>query len=439
MSNNLPATQNVPPSETKGEVDAITRSAMEHAAHQIFTFNKILHCTPGLTIAVVNRGKTVGLAAGYRDASRSMSMDDKGNYLRLRDPMAMCGFTVPITSYAALLLHDDKKIDLDVPLRSIVKKLDVAPDITLRTLLCSHTTLRDKQVLKLLGYSSAYSNRKQYEHVYPHIEAKLPNRTLLREFFYSNTKNLRISKIEAGKVKSPSYFGVALACSIIEKMLNKPYETLVTEKVFKDKETNAVTCGYGTPEVKQPKTSHLFYQTSGTAKAHWGEKVVVDTHVPLPNVLLPAIGLYGTIEDAGIIMRKVWPRIGAEATSSAPTTGIKFSTVEGHYGVHVLRKKNLLMCYHPVILPVFPLPASASFIYSIDLNMGCAVIATSGTVRASFLSRLGVKSGIRVFQNYVLKHGDDETPAKDEESPLRPKDLGMATNFIQKKTTPTRF
>lgn len=81
------------------------RSALQQAAQASMVFSRYVRGNPGLQGAIFHRGKPFCFAVGYRDAVRGVNADDKGNHLRLKDPMCYHSLTMPVVGLAAWRLH----------------------------------------------------------------------------------------------------------------------------------------------------------------------------------------------------------------------------------------------------------------------------------------------------------------------------------------------
>eukprot|EP00760_Papus_ankaliazontas_P034594 PhM_4_TR7273/c0_g1_i1/m.90757 len=447
-SANLPSTVTMPGREMprednmgKKSVDPHTRSAMEYAIRVGLSFAKFTHATPGFFLSVVNKGDSVTSSCGYRDGARGLDLEDKGNYLRLKDPLSLSNVTQVVTSYLAMLLHDEKKLDLDAPITKYAAGLAATSDCTLRTLLSNRSGIRDWRVLHSYGCGSSARFLKRSCDAHPivmkTVQERTPNSEALLQFFADN----KIAMREMGKTKlRPSVFGVAVAAAIIEHATSRPIGALMKDKIFDP--AGAETVDFGEPTPKEQRNAHLFYQTKGSAKPHWRINVVADTiSMPLASVLQPALGLYGTSDDISTILHKAWNKIADEAFATAPPEGITWFHAESFMGTVVLRGQHSVVNYAP-LAPTIPYPHMASAVYNRDYDIGAFCSTNCANLRSAGLTRLSTKGGIKVFNEFLnaaLKAEKAGRDLEEEQSPLNPKDKGMLLNFIGRKTSPHRF
>lgn len=79
-------------------------------------FSQWLHATPGFQQGLLYKDKTFCLASGYRDGGRARSVEDKGNVMRLRDPLVYGSLSLPITVAYLCHLHGQETFDLNRPI-----------------------------------------------------------------------------------------------------------------------------------------------------------------------------------------------------------------------------------------------------------------------------------------------------------------------------------
>lgn len=91
----------------EGKMPPVIRSVLELTHSFMSSQSQKLRMCPGYQGGLFYRGKPYCFACGYRDGTRGLDMDDKGNHLRLKDPCVVGSLSIPITAMLVGQLHDE--------------------------------------------------------------------------------------------------------------------------------------------------------------------------------------------------------------------------------------------------------------------------------------------------------------------------------------------
>ena len=153
----------LPTEDDKNKMPPIIRSVLE-LSHSLLTAQSLrMKMCPGYQGGLFYQGRPFCFACGYRDGTRGLNMDDKGNHMRLKDACVFNALTVPITAMLACQLHDEGKLSLTTPIIDVLPDLvdglegpavDQYKALTPLSILSFTATLDEAAVLKTTGVAS---------------------------------------------------------------------------------------------------------------------------------------------------------------------------------------------------------------------------------------------------------------------------------------------
>ena len=368
----------------------VVRSVLQLGAQMSMVFAKYVHGAPGMQGGIFVQGRPYCFAVGFRDAKGSQDIHDKSNHLRLRDPLGVHRLTMPVTAFLAWLLHNEKVVDLQQPITSVLSDLPSAFAVfTFRDILQLRAGLNDSAIYRHLEIGAPAAD---YWNVRP--QTPLPQSVAtnvwkpLNQRFGSDPVQARKNFCEwlkealprlpvprrlAAHAPAPSHFAFALLCSALEKAAKKPFEELMSEKVFVP--LQAPSIGFGAPALVN--RSQLFYQMGGLAPGHSSFHTPVaigDPSNAAAALFNGSLNLFGNADDIGkcIIM--------AAAAAVKAVEVFERPTVLPYYelAVRCNRARHQLQHMETITAPDNT-PFAASFFYDTNWDMGGFAVANCGT------------------------------------------------------------
>jgi hypothetical protein len=146
--------------QDEGKMPPVIRSVLELTHSFMSSQSQKLRMCPGYQGGLFYRGKPYCFACGYRDGTRGLDMDDKGNHLRLKDPCVVGSLSIPITAMLVGQLHDEGRMTMDQPIVELLPELNDALSgdaldqyrlLTPRSILSFESQLDEKMVFKHAG------------------------------------------------------------------------------------------------------------------------------------------------------------------------------------------------------------------------------------------------------------------------------------------------
>lgn len=143
-----------------GKMPPVIRSVLELTHSFMSSQSQKLRMCPGYQGGLFYKGKPYCFACGYRDGTRGLDMDDKGNHLRLKDPCVVGTLSIPITAMLVGQLHDEGRMKMDQPVLELLPDfhdalsgpaLDAYRLLTPRSILDFKTQLDERTIYKHAG------------------------------------------------------------------------------------------------------------------------------------------------------------------------------------------------------------------------------------------------------------------------------------------------
>lgn len=99
------------------------RSVLTFGANTSMFIARSIRSSPGVQGGLFYRRRSFCYSAGYRDGHRGMHEDDKGNYLRLKDPLGLRTLTTVFFGHLVWMLHKEGHVDMFEPISASLPEL----------------------------------------------------------------------------------------------------------------------------------------------------------------------------------------------------------------------------------------------------------------------------------------------------------------------------
>lgn len=458
----------------ESEMPPIIRSVLELSHLMMSGHSQWLRATPGYQGGLFHCGSPYCFASGYRDAQRPCEIDERGNHMKLKDPLVYGVLSLPITAAYLCELHGRGIFDINKPLNVYLPEMShekLPSHVTARSILSFRDAVDDAGIVKditgsrlSLWYPRVAWNtwKSARKHIYEPLEKFFSHSTLLQKsavdgneagkkvmlpgvtqrrhlYYYlcsSRSASSFFRRWSPHRAR-PSHFSIALLLHAVETQLQRtPCHLLESADPYGAKENTSTKCcmkevsfeesirklfferaeshgaGYGVPAIwRNPQD--LFYQPTGLALQHSSFSKPIPSGDP-GNCALAlfngSLNLFAPSEDYGKLLLLSLDAIrGArqllefrDSLNLGPQKKEKISSPYYDFGVTVLPKTNELRLLPPVWFSSLEsmIPASSSFRYACDKDLGCFGVAScgsrSGRLFANHLSRL--------IQHLYVKH-----------------------------------
>lgn len=349
----------------ESEMPPIIRSVLELSHLMMSGHSQWLRGTPGYQGGLFHLGSPYCFASGYRDACRPCEVEERGNHMKLKDPLVYGLLSLPITAAYLCELHGKGIFDLTKPLNLYLPEISpekIPSHVTGRSILSFRDALDDAGLVKeitgsrlSLWYPRFAWNRCKSAHNYlcgplekyfchssPSmkgverenecgIKMKSLGATQRRHLYYF----LCASKSPASffhryspRRSRPSHFSIALLLHAVETQLQRAsaqslnttaasliadsstvnqkeeigFEDSIRKIFFERAESHGA--GYGVPAIwRNPQD--LFYQPTGLALQHSGFARPIPSGDPAncaPSIFNGSLNLYAPSEDFGKLL-----------------------------------------------------------------------------------------------------------------------------------------
>ncbi|EPY21093.1 hypothetical protein STCU_00805 [Strigomonas culicis] len=415
------------------DIPPVIRSVLELTHLMMSGHSQWLRATPGYQGGLFYRGRPYCFASGYRDGHRPLDVEDKGNHMKLKDPLVYGPMSLPITAAYLCELHGKGVFDLERPLVEYLPDMQdrMDPAVTARSVLSFTTVLderrifRDARVRLWRPYTAYNACRAAQTHLYEPLNAFLAGSSTARlngrEQRHNLMLYLRSSKGAATFLRRPparatvSHFSVALLIAAVETQLKgQTFEESIRDVFFVPAQAHGA--GYGPPKLYRDP-NEIFYQPTGLALQHQGfRRPVVASSLANcgPPALNASLNLYAPVEDYGKLLLLSLDTIrDARELLGCP------ALARPHYdlGVQYVPGTDTLQLLPTWRHGAFFLPAAASFRFSCRHDLGCFGAASCGTRSACLFADNVSRTLQHVFVKHVLQKNVDATAALDLDDP----------------------
>ena len=408
------------------QISPVMRSVLQLQAKMTGMMMWSLKGAPGMHVGVMHKGKPYAFTVGWRDNHRGHDTEDKGNYLKLRDPLSAHYLSVPTTAQLVWLLHKEKMMDAEAPITEVLKELPPMYErLTARDLLSFQVGVNDQAVYKHLGLTVPSASvftvnrvQKWEKEIWSPLRKKFGEvdevkpegcRMNVVEYLKSAGESLpRPRRIERMKGATPSHFGFCLLAAAIDRVMKKPFEDAMNHSIFNPIQT--VSVHYGVPSIV--KQSNTFFQPQGGSSSHdsWmGPSIPMgDPRGSAPSIFNASLNMYGICEDLAYLQT-----VAIQGTMNA----IKTFPVSNHYapfyewGMLINPAKNTLTLM-PDAFGVDCLPYCSAMYYDTEKETGAWVVANGGTPRARLTATFGAMMNHQAFLRNVILEGIDPEDAE---------------------------
>ena len=435
-----------------GELPPVIRSVMELSIQNMSWLSQSGGCTPGGQGGVFYKGKPYCFAFGYRDGTRVIDLEEKGNHMKAKDPLLCNHLSIPAMTALLCQLSDEDVIHFDTPLSQCIPELGDGYDkVTPRDVMSYQAVLDESKILKDCGASSMMASWWMRQNVsdgfeknvyspvckFFNVGASTASGLMLsgkqqRENFvqYLVASKRGTARIPAKHCR-PSHFSLALLAACIERRLSQraastassssssppvtSFEDCIKEKLFEPLDCKAA--GYGPPkQFRDP--NELFYRPSGIASGHHGFKIAVAQGAfanAAPPLLNASLNMYAPAEEVSKILL-----VSLDCVQNArKTLGHLANMPSYHYdlGVTVNTTTNTLFLRHQLRQCLDCLPYSASFVYDTKNDLASFTLSNSGSRRARLFANVMTRMTHYHFVQNVLLTGSDAEAARDPSKP----------------------
>lgn len=414
-------------SEQKGlPIPPVVRSVLSFSGQAaMITSRAVGRASPGYVGGLLYQGRSFSYAAGFRDGSRGFDNEDKGNHLRLRDPMGLHTLTIPITALLAWRLHKAGSFDLLKPMTEHIPELPRQFDsLTPRDILSHRVALSDEGIFKSVGarMPSSWDTKaafKFYDNVWKPVGEAFKGKTaaesrqaLLTHVVkhHETLPRIRRSPTLRGRI---SHSAIALLAVALERSGNDTFENLIEQNVFRVIETPSA--GFGAP--KLINRSHIFYQPGGLPAGHWTSKVSVppeDVRNAAPPVFNSSLNMFANAEEfAKMAIVFFEAAINATQELTPPTSSAGYHEL----GIwHNPIKKNFVVKPDPWMSDCVTTFSGAAE-YNVDKDVGAFAISNCGNRRARFVNNFSTVVTSRLFTKQVVDTGMNIWEGQDQAPP----------------------
>jgi hypothetical protein len=403
----------------KDAIPPVLRSVLSFGANTSYMLARGTRCSPGLQGGLFYKGKPFCYSVGYRDIARGLDPDDKGNWLRLRDPMAYGALSTPITGLACWKMHKevDMCFDMNEPITRYLPELPrFFEGITPRNALSMQAGLSDASVYRTFGIAAPgwlppRAPLTYHEKVFAPLSAALggpdatgkQQRDALIKHLVDNEGRLEpVRRLQPERAHA-SQFALALLVAAMERVAESPFEDVMKEVVFDILDTPSA--GYGVPAIIGK--SNTFYQAGGLPCGHLTTSTVVppgDARMAAPPVFNGSLNLFSQPEHFSKLLLSA-----LEATATARKELAPPTAKAGYHelGFHVNQAKNRVTHMQNVRGTTPFTPCAAAVWFDAERDVGSFTVTHCGTRRARLLANLCGQIPGNLFIKQCLDTGMD--------------------------------
>lgn len=349
----------------ESEMPPIIRSVLELSHLMMSGHSQWLRGTPGYQGGLFHLGSPYCFASGYRDACRPCEVEERGNHMKLKDPLVYGLLSLPITAAYLSELHGKGIFDLTKPLNLYLPEISpekIPSHVTGRSILSFRDALDDSELVKeitgsrlSLWYPRFAWNRcksahkhlcnpleNYFLHFSPSVKGMereneggkkvkalgVTQRRHLYYFLCATKSPASIFRRYSPRRSRPSHFSIALLLHAVETQLQRAstqsfntaassltadsftvnqkgeigFEDSIRKVFFERAESHGA--GYGVPAIwRNPQD--LFYQPTGLALQHSGFGRPIPSGDPAncaPSLFNGSLNLYAPSEDFGKLL-----------------------------------------------------------------------------------------------------------------------------------------
>ncbi len=445
----------------KEAVPPPVRSVVTFCANASMAIATGVRATPGLQGALFYQNRSYCFASGFRDAKRGMDSDDKGNFLRIKDPIGVHHLTTVFFGHLVWMLHREGHIDMFAPLSTMLPELGADrkfDGLFARDILAHSAAMDDREILaKVFDISSPRSGANYFATVTepinralapPGIADPLPSRApgsemeapprfgscgsapaggadattevsaakmgmAMRQRLVARIGDAapRLGRMFKPTQRSarPSHFALALLAAAVErKMGGEPMEELFRQRVTEP--LGIMSIGFGIPQIIY--RSSMFWQPSGLPHAHFSLDEHIkpgDTRHSASPVFNASLNLFGNPEDVARLLCDVFTSV-REAVEKLPQTTPTGSTAV-ELGWTFVPHKRKFVCkeqwWSRRRSPVEYAPYSAAAVFDDVKGAGAYCAANCGNTRAMVTANIAAQLISQVFIRQCIDTGMD--------------------------------
>ncbi|RNF12969.1 uncharacterized protein Tco025E_06385 [Trypanosoma conorhini] len=423
------------------DIPPVVRSVLELAHLMMSGHSQKLRASPGYQGGLFYGGSPFCFASGYRDGTRPRDMEDKGNHMKLKDPLTYGVLSLPVTAGYLCELHGKGVFDLQAPLARYLPELEekLDPCVTARSILAFDTVVDDNQVMRDAGVRRfrplfawnvcAATQRCVYApitHFFAGGSAKALTGQQQRENYVQYLRasprvRVRLRPRRWISRRGVSHFSVALLIAAVERQLHGvSFEDSIRQTVFEPAQSHGA--GYGPPKLWRDP-NEMFYQPRGLARQHQRFSHPLPTGALEncgPPLLNASLNLYAPVEDYGKLLLLSLDAVRHARTALGgagppPKAGAHFD-----FGVEWLNgdqepRQRLQLTRR--VVGIDYTPTAASFRYNCEHDLGCFGVANCGSRDACVLANALSRMLQHLFVKHVIRKGVDVARGPDLDNP----------------------
>lgn len=428
------------------DIPPVVRSVLELSHLTMSGHSLWLRASPGYQGGLFHKGKPFCFASGYRDATRPLDVEDKGNHMKLKDPLVYGTLSLPITAAYLCDLHGRDIFDLQKPIVAYLPELQgkLSEAVTGRSILSFTHGIDDAHLLKDAGahplkvFCSTSIAAAAQTNLYSPITrflaggaamsgagkaAALTGQQQRANFVQYVRSAPRIQRSFHRSLRRAhiSHCSVALLLAAVETQLKgRSFEEEMRTGFFEKAESYG--SGYGAPTLwKNP--NELFYQPTGQALQHTRFKQPLPVESPLncgPAVFNGSLNLYAPSEDyAKLLLLSLDTIMDARELLGTLSEAKDATYAYYDFGVQYVPTKKELRLTRSVLTTLDAVPAAASLRYSCEHDLGCFGIASCGTRSARVFANNLSRMIQHLFVKHVLAKGIDPQKQVDLNNPAQ--------------------
>lgn len=472
------------------EMPPVIRSVLELSHLLISGHSHWLRAAPGFQGGLFHQGSPYCFAGGYRDNDRPRELEERGNHMKLKDPLVYGALTLPITAAYLCELHGREIIDLTKPLLHYLPEMEgiLPPTVTPRSVLAFTDVLDERRlVAQMCGSRFAVARtrtawnacgaaqRRLFRPIEQFLQGGNPSASSSiltgaqqRQNFFLHlccTPQRSASKVQFLRVSPhkarPSHFTMALLLHAVDRQLQQApasadvkscYEDSIRHIFFERAESHGA--GFGAPKLwRSPQ--ELFYQPTGLARLHSGFRRPITSGAPencSPAIFNGSMNLYAPSEDYGKLLMLSLDTIRDAQRLLGPLEGTEDTKRPySDFGIRVVPKKKELQQVPALLRGSLDwVPSCASFRYQYEYDLGCFGTASCGSRSARLFAMNLTRLIQHLYVKYALNSSDAGTridpshpPLPDKEKPTSPMERVLSdhhrTKYFRKLDHHTKF
>lgn len=446
--------------EKQEPVPPPVRSVLTFGANATMAMSSSIKASPGVQGGLFYKNRSFCFSAGFRDGVRGMDEDDKGNYLKMKDPLGMQRLSIVFFGHLIWKMHQEGHMDMFAPICTIIPELSDRKFDGLfpRDILNFLNGMDDAVILKAFGINNPSFDNYHETVTLPLNKLLTPKPTIdplpsrprgsenlpppkfgacgaapvdadtevtAIKMGYLMRKNLvdkmvdvapKLPKMFKRRHPKPSHFAISLLCAALERKMGEPMEEIFRKQITEP--LGIMSVGFGIPSILY--RSSMFWQPTGLPHTHLAMKQHIppgDARHSASPVFNPSLNLFGNPEDTAKLLCDCFgsARQAVEKLPRSAMTGQTYHELGWLYVPHKRRFfcktqwSNLASRKSPVEFT----PYGASAMYDDNKDAGAFCVTNCGSRRAQFVANFGPQLIAHLFIRQCIDTGMDLQPTDE--------------------------